>query len=160
VTKPRDNQRSAVYKWERSLDAWPGEHLSLHECRWWVHRVWLDYIPGDPPPKIKDGRGRRSGYGNRYVIKLPREARYELYVLHEVAHAIVHYRDRLRRTCAGHGPEYARLVLDLYSRYKGVSLSEGRRLGVHQRPRRVRFATRARMEELSLKRLPRFRGHT
>jgi hypothetical protein len=158
MTRLRDNQRSACYNWERSLPEWPGEPIyDLQQARWWVHKVWLDYIGHDTPPEVRDGRGRRTACGSRWAIKLPRFARHEMYVLHEVAHSVIRYRDPHKEHCAPHGPEFARLVLDLYHHYKGVSLSEGRRLGVHQRPRRVRFATRARMTELGLTPLPRSR---
>jgi hypothetical protein len=74
-------------------------------------------------------------------------------VLHEAAHAVIDQRKywHLHRTMlASHGPEFARLYLDLLADYAGVSKSEARHLGVIQKPRRVRFATRARMEELGI----------
>lgn len=152
MSRPRDSQRSAVYAWERAvcrdfgeglaaagdggvprLD--PREELSLPECQKLVDLVWREYRPLSVtrPPAVRDGRGRRRGWSGWGRIELPRFARRRYYVLHEVAHA-------LGPVGAPHGPHFARLLLELLVRYAGVDRSRARRLGVHQKPRRVRFA--------------------
>jgi len=110
----RDSQRSAVYTWERALPAWPGAPLSLFECQELVARVWHDHLEA-PPPSVTDGRSRRTA----------------------CAHAILW---AVLPGTAGHGPEYARLYLDMLERYADVDPDVARWRGSHQRPRRVHFA--------------------
>jgi hypothetical protein len=132
----RDNQRKALYAWERTLGCCGGEDMSLAECQALVNRVWRRYGYG-LPPEVTDGRGRRSGYGNRHRIALPRVTRNIHYVLHEVAHSLV---AQHLRGVAPHGPEYARVLLGLLEEYAGVSGSKAHHKGTNQRPRRVKFS--------------------
>ncbi|NKB86703.1 MAG: hypothetical protein GKS06_00580 [Acidobacteria bacterium] len=134
----RDSQRSAVYTWERKLPAWPGPPLSLPECQQLVARVWNDHLDA-PAPHVTDGRSRRTAcyVYDDHQIRLPRWSRSLMVVLHETAHA--HLWAALPNA-AGHGPEYARLYLDLLERYAGVDPETARWRGSRQRPRRVRFA--------------------
>ena len=132
----RDQQRSAVYTWEQGLASRMPRlrrRLSLAQCEAYVARVWHDLRPGVAPPAVKDGRGRRSGLGTPTEIKLPKFARRPYYVLHEVAHAV-------NPGGEGHGPAFARVLLDLLVRYEGVERLPAMLAAVHQRPRRVRFA--------------------
>ena len=135
----RDSQRSAIYAWESMIcKAWPrcNEKLTLEECVELIRQVWEDYRPGQTPPIVGDGRGRRRACGNRGQIKLPTWARTKIMVLHEVAHS-------LQQTRPWHGPEFARLALELWSEYAFLPLAPAKRLGVHQKPRRVHFAATA-----------------
>jgi hypothetical protein len=92
----------------------------------------VELCPGTAPPAVRDGRGRRRGYGSRRVVKLPRPCRSPGFVLHEVAHAAA--------PRAGHGPDFARVLLDLLVRHEGVDRFEASLLAAVQRPRRVRLA--------------------
>lgn len=133
----RDSQRKAVYAWEEKvaeLADGANRPITLDECHDLVVRVWGDYFPGLDPPEVVDGRGRRSPCGSRERIALPRFARRPIVVLHEVAHSF-------DPEGPAHGPCFARLALELYSRYAGVSKAQAKSLGVHQKPRRVRFAS-------------------
>ena len=133
----RDSQRGAVYKWgDTLLGKFPhlGRELTLAECVDYVYRVWYDYHPYSGVPRVSDGRGRRSACGNRRYISLPRWARDPGTVLHEIAHS-------LQTEMPWHGPQFARLFLELLAHYEGVPKSAAKSLGVHQRPRRVRFAS-------------------
>lgn len=139
MSAARDSQRSAVYAWERQVARkYPAlkRELTLEQCREMVHRVWEDYFgSASKPPEILDGRGRRRACGGRWSISLPRWSRSPYVVLHETAHAFgAHHQ---------HGPNFARLYLELMNRYEGIPLGETRTLGVHQKPRRVRFAQAA-----------------
>ena len=131
----RDQQRSAVYAWERAIEAaFPdvSRKLPLSECGDYIARVWNDYRPGTNPPELGDGRGRSHACGSRWSIKLPVWARKPIVVLHEVAHALTPA-DR-------HGPLFARLFFELLTHYEKVPAAKIRSLAVHQKPRRVRFA--------------------
>ncbi len=61
--------------------------------------------------EVRDGRGRRraTGFRTEYkkgVIKLPRQFRNMLIILHEIAHVI-------QTQLPYHGPQFARIYLDL-----------------------------------------------
>lgn len=132
----RDNQRSAVYAWERSIGLPYVGDMTLAECQALVNRVWGRYGYGFAP-KVTDGRGRRRGSGGRSRIALPRRTRNRMYVLHEVAHSLVCLH---LKGVAAHGPEYARVLLGLLVEYAEIDGSRAHRIGVQQRPRRVRFS--------------------
>lgn len=146
----RDSQRSAVYKWERAVvrshvEAQPAgakprydllATMELQDCEALVAEVFRDYRAIQSLPVVRDGRGARYARGSLYLISLPRWARTRPIVLHEIAHA-------LEPAGPSHGPCFARLLLDLLCRYAGVDKAKARALGVHQRPRRVRFASPA-----------------
>jgi hypothetical protein len=91
------------------------------------------------PPEILPGNGRRSAcyqvFG--HSIKLPLWARNKHTVLHEVAHAVIVHKGSL--DYAHHGPEFARLFLDMLDRFGGVkNIRELRRLA---KKMGVKFAT-------------------
>ena len=138
VGAQRDSQRSAVYAWERALPAWPGAALTLVECQEMVSRVWHDHLEASSP-RVTDGRSRRTAcyVYEDHEIRLPRWSRTAMVVLHEAAHAILW---AVLPETAGHGPEYARLYLDMLERYADVDPDIARWRGAHQRPRRVHFA--------------------
>jgi len=144
MREPTDSQRSAVYRWEdrvvREFD--PGSRrdgsLPLADCDDLVREVWEDYGLRNPP-RVTDGRGRRNACGGNGRIRLPIWARSRAIVLHETAHSLL-ARKGMRHSIAAHGPEFARLLLDLLARYCDVPKAKARRMGVEQRPRRVRFA--------------------
>lgn len=134
----RDSQRSAVYAWERALPAWPGAALTLVQCQEMVTRVWQDHLEASPP-RVTDGRSRRTAcyVYEDHEIRLPRWSRTAMVVLHETAHAIMW---AVLPGTAGHGPEYARLYLEVLERYADVDPEIALWRGTHQRPRRVHFA--------------------
>lgn len=86
MSRPRDQQRSKVYEWERAqfpeMEA-SGCVLTLENCRQ-LARLYT----GRKHLKMKDGRGTRRGYANNKGnwISLPRNARNMVYLLHECAH--------------------------------------------------------------------------
>lgn len=134
----RDSQRQAVYDWEREVEQVFGlqDSLSLRQCEELIARVWDDYRPGCSAPVLKDGRGTRYPRGGRLEISLPVRSRRTVIVLHEIAHSI-------KITDPWHSREFATLLLDLLVHYAGVPRQKVRTLGVHQKPRRVRFAPAA-----------------
>jgi len=135
----RDSQRLAVYHWEDEIrKRWRLNDcgITLEECDRLIRKVWSDYRPGQEPPKLVDGRGRRRACGSRWEIKLPRWARCRIVVLHEIAHS-------LQQQQPWHGPEFARLFLEMIVQYAGIPAREAKSIAVHQKPRRVWFAQAA-----------------
>lgn len=131
----RDGQRGAVYAWEGTIAReFPDlkRKLDLAECTALVHRIWNDFHHS-APPRVTDGRSRRSAYGNRYRIALPRWSRQAYVVIHETCHALTEKEPP-------HGRHFARLLLELLAYYEKVPVGTMRSLGVHQKPRRVHFA--------------------
>ncbi len=108
------------------IQAWVN---SLTQTRWWrtyklpsakksSHRVGgISY----ESIEVRDGRSRRSAAGAFGVIKMPKWSRTKLIILHEVAHAIT-------TEPPGHGRQFARIYLDLVTRFLGVDA--GRQLKV------------------------------
>jgi hypothetical protein len=109
-TKPRDFQRSRVYRWEAAhVLPHAAQPLTLEACRTLVAAVfrWANR----PAPIVTDGRGRRHACGSPEAIKLPRWARTPAIVLHECAHGLA--RDM-------HGPEFVATYIELLERFAGL----------------------------------------
>lgn len=142
MRRPRDSQRSALYRWERALPGWPGPRFSLADCQGLVNRIWHDAGTGSRP-EVRDGRGRRHACycPSTHQIRLPRWSRSRMIVLHEIAHALL----RRREDLAWHGPEFAGVYLDLLVRHAGVALAEALASAGAQRPRKVRVELPARV---------------
>jgi hypothetical protein len=143
MSKGRDNQRTAVYRWEHKvIKKWPkcNKSLTWQECRELVNRVWSDYRPGEDPPKVVcNTRARHWAKGSRWKITLPPKdwAKHTIVVLHETAHSLVPTDEE------AHGPKFASLMLELWAKYGGVPENDAKSMAVRQKPRRVRFAMAA-----------------
>lgn len=129
----RDSQKSKVYRAEglvKKPDA--NERLeTVEEIQAWINSItrkrwWRTYrLPSAEKAshrkysipyksiEVRDGRARRNASGGFGVIKMPRWSRTKLIILHEVAHAIQTERP-------SHGRQFARIYLDLVSRFIGV----------------------------------------
>ena len=135
----RDSQRSAVYRWGWTLyRAYPAldEVLTKDEILALVRRIFREYGKRAPTVIFANGDHRAwakgNAFWNRITLPVAHEwARKRGIVLHEAAHCL---------TDDKHGPRYARMFLDLMVRYAGVPAAKARSIGVHQKPRRVRFA--------------------
>ena len=120
----RDNQRSKVYKAERSAWAVYDEnvmaYLSLDECQRFTNhivRCYKSVYTLHNPIKVKDGRGRRTACADNIwtcggVIKLPLWARTKTVILHEIAHHIAGFEE-------AHGRKFAKIYLELVNKYIG-----------------------------------------
>ncbi len=140
TVKVRDSQKSRVYAWDRSLEQ--GEPMTLDECRQLIESVWEKYAVAGctgtcalsgtasyrteerrpAAPTVVDGRGTTIARGGLHRISLPRWARTKPVVLHECAHAILEHREFHQRTPGGvaaHGPEFARIFMELLVRFGG-----------------------------------------
>lgn len=150
ISKSKDTQRSAVYKWERrvakeeGVPSFGNRLLTLPQCEVLIRRIWGDYCsPLIPPPRIADGRGTRHPRGCAAWVNLPVRGRSPIVVVHEVTHALQDiasiWPDRTERR-PGHGRGFAALFLDLLSSYLHFDSVRMRRMGIDQKPRRVHFA--------------------
>jgi len=121
--RERDQQRSRVYTSDKALIAISKPLATVPEIERYVRRVFgmkrvQDAYPEATSPRfwgrlpsVGDGRGRRRACGSSSGIKIPKWARNEAVVLHELAHTIC-----LRmydRRIAAHGWQYCSIYLAL-----------------------------------------------
>jgi putative metallohydrolase (TIGR04338 family) len=122
--RPRDSQRSKVYSAEKVL--WEGykNFSTVQDMEVYVHTCmeassFKNKFNNLREVKIADGRGRRSAccVGTRgwSTLKMPRWARKESILLHELAHAVTN--DKY----AWHGPEFCNNYLFLVCTFMGVA---------------------------------------
>lgn len=123
-----DFQRKRCYDWEEATglyeNQWPvGPSLALPEA--FATGVCRDYNVPNIPLVYRAGRLRGAAYGHAYIamgsqIWAPR------YVLHELAHGILHYRwmvQRLGTPELHHGPQFVALLMELRNRYLGDNIA-------------------------------------
>lgn len=143
----RDSQRQAVYHWERkvgrvyNLDR---QKLTLDESKLYAGYIWNKYVsPHRGPITVKDGRGRKAAcYELFNTIKLPRWSRYPQVIIHEIGHGII------PNNFAAHGREFSKWVYEVWCRELKLPRNTVRMFAVHQKPRRVRFVTLAKLNEI------------
>lgn len=124
----RDSQRSKVYQAERL--AWEGIEVMYPEVKDvedYLCRIFRSSWLRKKYPEVKsfqvgDGRARRSGGGlghhGKCYVYLPRHARTDWVILHELAHGIA--MNIYGREIAAHGREYCQIYLSLVRRWIGV----------------------------------------
>lgn len=122
TSRPRDSQRARLYRAEGEVDA--GRRLPTVErmqayvdvlaaADWFVAR-W-----GVRTFDVRPGFGhRRATADQNGVLQMPKWARRELVLLHEVAHCLT------PSTFAPHGPEYAGVLLALARRGMGPATGQ------------------------------------
>ena len=120
--RPRDSQRARLYRAEAEVDA--GRRLPTVERM----QSYVDGLVGADWFVARWGARRfevRPGFGHRRatadqngVLQMPRWARSELVLLHEVAHCLTPL------AFAGHGPEYAGVLLALARRGMGPATAQ------------------------------------
>jgi putative metallohydrolase (TIGR04338 family) len=130
MKRARDFQKSKVYVAE--TDAGLGQRIlkvdeiqawidQITGTRWWRSRCYIEKL------RVFDGRGTRKAYGGYFGlwhsgkrgwgISMPRWSRYQLYILHELAHILI---DQVRDTTVPHhGREFCRHLLALVGRWMG-----------------------------------------
>lgn len=123
---PRDAQRSRLYRAETPL---PGRRFAtLAECAEYRDHVvgslwWALQFPDldlAHAPRLRPGHGARSAFfrledDGEPTITLPRRYRTAGVILHELAHWALHRRPDI----ALHGPEFARVLLELTQQFGG-----------------------------------------
>lgn len=112
MTRPRDNQRSRLYKAEDHPSIPKGQAFkTVKEMQNYVDALlgsqWFKARWGKHAIEVRDGRGRQSACAWFNVVKMPCYFRNEKVLLHEVAHTLTPHR------FAAHGPEFARTYLTL-----------------------------------------------
>lgn len=120
--RPRDSQRARLYRAEGDVDA--GRRLPTVERM----QAYVDGLAAADWFVARWGARRfdvRPGFGHRRatadaegVLQMPKWARTELVLLHEVAHCLT------PATAAAHGPEYAGVLLALTRRAMGPATAQ------------------------------------
>lgn len=117
-TRPaRDTQRARLYRAEEEVG--PGRRLpTVADLQAYVDAVtaadWFVRRWGERSYEVRPGHGHRRATATRDgLLQLPRWARTELVVLHEMAHPLG------APEAAPHGPEYAGVFLALVRRAMG-----------------------------------------
>ena len=117
TTRPRDSQRARLYRAEGQVDAGRGLP-TVERMQAWVDGLvaadWFVARWGDRAFDVRPGFGhRRATADQNGVLQMPKWARSELVLLHEVAHCLTPV------NVASHGPEYAGVLLALVRRGMG-----------------------------------------
>lgn len=132
MRRVRDSQRKKLYDAERPLWLASARHESMSAVQAFSIRALSAAVASYPVAQnvlydiragsfqFKDGRGASRGYANAWFVSLPSFARHELYILHELAH-VIHDRTGFFESQAAHGPEFARIYLDLVNLALGVA---------------------------------------
>jgi putative metallohydrolase (TIGR04338 family) len=121
--RPRDSQRARLYRAEGEVDA--GRRLpTVERMQAWVDGLagvdWFVARWGERSFEVRPGFGhRRATADANNVLQMPKWARAELVLLHEVAHCLT------PSTCASHGAEYAGVLLALARRGMGPATAQG-----------------------------------
>ncbi len=112
--RPRDSQRARLYRAEGEVDT--GRRLpTVEKMQAYVDQMaaadWFLARWGERAFEVRPGFGHRRATADEHgVLQMPKWARTELVVLHEVAHCLT------PRTVASHGPEYAGVLIALARR--------------------------------------------
>lgn len=123
MTRPRDSQRARLYRAEDLVDA--GRRLpTVERMQAWVDGLvatdWFVARWGERSLEVRPGYGHRRATADAAngVLQMPKWARSELVLLHEVAHCLT------PATVASHGPEYAGVLLALARRGMGPATAQ------------------------------------
>ncbi len=134
--RPRDSQKSRVYRSEASVSVWGKEMIpDISDVQYYVNRVvqsawWRSRFPEVTYIDVHTSRACRGhAYARQRRITMPPFSRHPLYILHEVAH-IASDHDGEYKTRASHGPEYCRVYLDLVGQFIGEDVAEELRLSM------------------------------
>jgi len=115
----RDTQRSKLYRAEAVLHKWKKPLPAVEDVAVYADKVFgskrvraaFPNAALHDTPRVKDGRGIRNAKGGRFFISIPRWARNDVVVLHELAHTITQRVWPIN--CAGHGWQYCQTFLKL-----------------------------------------------
>ena len=115
----RDSQRARLYRAEGEVDtgrALPTVPLLQAYVDDLVQTDWFEARWGTRSIQVRPGHGHRRATADEHgVLQMPRWARSELVLLHEVAHCLT------PPGCAPHGAEYAGILLCLVRRRMGLA---------------------------------------
>jgi putative metallohydrolase (TIGR04338 family) len=120
--RPRDSQRARLYRAEAEVD--PGRSIpTVSLLQAYVDELvgnrWFEDRWGARVFEVRPGHGhRRATADDHGVLQMPRWARTELILLHEVAHCLA------PAGCAPHGPQYAGVLVCLVRRRMGLAAAQ------------------------------------
>ncbi len=120
--RPRDSQRARLYRAEGQVGA--GRRLpTVERMQAWVDAMaatdWFLARWGARTFDVRPGYGhRRATADQNGVLQMPKWARTELVLVHEVSHCLT------PATCASHGPEYAGVLLTVARRAMGPGTAQ------------------------------------
>jgi putative metallohydrolase (TIGR04338 family) len=121
MARARDTQRKKVYTAEWAIDDSDRKFESVPEIQAFVDKLmteaWARRRFGNLKIEVRDGRGRSRAGGSAEGrwITLPKWARRDLTICHELAHAVGKQHDKE----AAHGPDFARRLLELVTHVMG-----------------------------------------
>jgi putative metallohydrolase (TIGR04338 family) len=139
VDRPRDSQRARLYRAENEVDA--GRALpTVAVMQAYVDGVaaagWFTDRWGARSFEVRPGYGhKRATADAEGVLQMPRWARREMTILHEVAHCVTPV------TFAAHGHEYAGVLLAIVRRAMGLAKAQALEESFDRH--RVRWSTAA-----------------
>jgi putative metallohydrolase (TIGR04338 family) len=144
--RPRDNQRSRCYAWERAVVAAFGarfyqpDFATLEECEAFMNPIWrkergrVGLAHQRAPELARNLWGQqRATASSNHVLKLPKWARSRWVILHEMAH-------RLTPADEAHGPRFVGVLIGLVCRWIGY---DARRLMATADEMGLRYHTRS-----------------
>ena len=139
MDRPRDSQRARLYRAENEVD--PGKALpTVAAMQAYVDGVaatgWFTDRWGTRTFEVRPGYGHKRATADADgVLQMPRWARREMTILHEVAHCVTPV------TFAAHGHEYAGVLLAIVRRAMGLAKAQA--LEESFQRHRVRWSTAA-----------------
>ena len=150
----RDTQKAKLYRAEntvargiewKTLDEIEAFLTKLVNSRRFEKRFKLQHKGNRKSPILRPGFGARRATGGFWMITLPRLARCQRVVLHELAHCVTNG--------AKHGPDFAKAFHDLVSMSMGRETARALRVAykqerVRMRPKRKRVLTPERLAVL------------
>jgi putative metallohydrolase (TIGR04338 family) len=120
--RPRDSQRARLYRAEGTVKAGRRLPTVTHMQSYVDTLVGADWFAARWSARsfeVRPGFGHRRATADEHgVLQMPKWARTELVLLHEVAHCLT------PRTCAAHVPEYAGVLLALARRGMGPATAQ------------------------------------
>jgi hypothetical protein len=126
-TRPRDGQRSLVYAWEKAASSGAcgiPTFKTLAECQAFMNPIWnaerarYGRASVEAPAIERPARGQKRALAHAsHKITLPKWARNEWVILHEMAH-------RLTPTGEAHGPRFVAVLIGLLARHAGYQSNQ------------------------------------
>lgn len=120
----RDYQRKKLYDWEnetfkdRDFKSIQAEKLSLVDCTGLAAKMYGKKV------LVKDGRGTRNALAfttlRKPTISLPRWARHEIIIAHEVAHLLA----AREGFDSGHGSRFVGIFIELLEKFCGENADD------------------------------------
>ena len=126
MTRPRDNQRSRVYAWERTIKGYHArpDFKTLEECQSFLAPIWRAERGRYGRARVACPSIERPSWGQRralahtsHRITLPLWARHPTIILHEATHLLTPLNE-------AHGPRFVGVMIGLFARHLGYDASE------------------------------------